>query len=71
MSIIDDLLPTLADAPVRTLLVGAHWTVVCSRSGGLASTITGDKPHGHAAVRDVGRLHLKSARELAEYRALG
>ena len=67
MSIIDDLLPTLADAPVRTVLVGAHWTVVCSRGCGLASTITGDKPHGHAAVRDVGRLHLKSARELAEY----
>jgi len=49
------------------VLVGAHWTVVCSRGCGLASTITGDKPHGHVAVRDVGRLHLKSARELAEY----
>ena len=71
MSILDDLLPTLPDTPVRTVLVGAHWTVVCSRGCGLASTITGDKPHGHAAVRDVGRLHLKSARELAEYRALG
>lgn len=67
MSILDDLLATLPDAPVRTVLVGAHWTVVCSRGCGLASTITGDKPHGHAAVRDVGRLHLKSARELAEY----
>jgi uncharacterized protein (DUF4213/DUF364 family) len=26
-----------------------------------------DHPHGHSRVRDVGRLHLKSARELAEY----
>jgi hypothetical protein len=74
MNILDDLLATLPDAPVRTVLVGAHWTVVCSgappttgRGCGLASTITGEKPHGHAAVRDVGRLHLMSARELAEY----
>jgi len=68
MSILDDLLATLPDdAAVRSVLVGAHWTVVCSRGCGLASTITGDKPHGQAQVRDVGRLHLKSARELAEY----
>ncbi len=68
MGILDDLLAALADdAPVRSVLVGAHWTVVCSRGCGLASTITGDKPHGHAQVRDVGCLHLKSARELADY----
>jgi uncharacterized protein len=73
MSLLDDLLASLtADAPVRSVLVGAHWTVVCSgrppaEGCGLASTIAGEKPHGHAAVRDVGRLHLKGARELAEY----
>jgi len=82
MRILDDLLTRLPDdVPVRSVLVGAHWTVVCSgtspaggRHCGLASTITGDpqdgssrKPHAHAQVRDVGRLHLKSARELAEY----
>jgi uncharacterized protein (DUF4213/DUF364 family) len=68
MSILDDLLVRLPDdVAVRSVLVGAHWTVVCSRYCGLASTITGDKPHGHERVRDVGRLHLKSARELAEY----
>jgi len=68
MNILDDLLDSLdMDAPVRTVLVGAHWTAVCSRFCGLASTFTGDKPHGHAPVRDVGRLHEKSARELAEY----
>jgi uncharacterized protein (DUF4213/DUF364 family) len=33
----------------------------------MASTILGEKPHGHEKVRDVGQLHLKSARELAEY----
>jgi len=73
MSLLDDLLASLtADALVRSVLVGAHWTIVCSGKPpaeglGLASTIAGDKPHGHAAVRDVGRLHLKGARELAEY----
>jgi uncharacterized protein (DUF4213/DUF364 family) len=74
MSILDDLLRTLPDAPARTVLVGAHWTVVCSGSSpaggggcGLASTMMDEKPHGHTAVRDVGRLHLKSARALAEY----
>jgi uncharacterized protein len=67
MGLLDDLLATLPDAPVRRLLVGVHWTVVCSRGCGLASTILGDGPHGHKAVREVGRLHLKSARELAEY----
>lgn len=69
MNILDDLLASLPDedAPVRTVLVGVHWTVVCSRYCGLASTITSHKPHGHEKVRDVGRLHLKSARELAEY----
>lgn len=68
MSLINDLLHAIqADALVRSVLVGAHWTLVCSRGCGLASTMIGDKPHGHEKVRDVGRLHLKSARELAEY----
>ncbi len=68
MGILDDLLATLPDdAAVHAVLVGVHWTVVCSRGCGLASTITADRPHGHVQVRDVGRLHLKSARELAEY----
>lgn len=75
MDLLDDLLANLPDdVAVRSVLVGAHWTVVCSTSCGLASTITGDpqdgssrKPHGHERVRNVGHLHLKSARELAEY----
>jgi hypothetical protein len=69
-TILEDLLGKLSrDAPVRSVLVGAHWTVVCSRYCGLASTVLKEKPHDHAQVqvRDAGRLHLKSARELAEY----
>jgi uncharacterized protein len=67
MKILEKLLASIEyDAPVRQILVGAHWTCVCSRYGGLASTLTGSTPHGHDSVRDVGGLHKKSARELAE-----
>lgn len=68
MSILDDLLDSLdMDAPIRTVLVGVHWTLVCSRHCGLASTFTGGKPHGNDPAHSVGHLHEKSARELAEY----
>jgi len=68
MSILDDLLSNLPDdAPVRSVLVGAHWTAVCSRHCGMAATLMGNQAHGHSKVRDVGRLHTKTARELAEY----
>lgn len=68
MDILSDLLASLpGDAPVRNVLVGAHWTVVCSRHCGMASTIQGEKPHGHEKVREVGNLHKKSAHQLAEY----
>jgi uncharacterized protein (DUF4213/DUF364 family) len=68
MNILDDLLATLPnDALVRSVMVGAHWTVVCSRYCGLAATLMDNHPHGHTQVRDVGRLHQKTARELAEY----
>jgi hypothetical protein len=66
--VVDDLLASLpaGDWPVREILVGAHWTVVCSRYCGMASTLLADSPHGHETVRDAGRLHQRSARELAE-----
>ena len=67
MTILNDLLASLSeDAPIRSILVGAHWTVVCSRRCGLASTILGNQPHAQEKVREAGRLHLKSARELSD-----
>lgn len=68
MTVLDDLLASLpeGDVRVRQVLVGAHWTVVCSRHAGLAATLMPERPHGHARVRHVGRLHERSARELAE-----
>ena len=68
MKLIDDLIAALPnDAAVKSVRVGVHWTAVCSRHCGLASTLVGNQPHGHAKVRDVGRLHFKSAHELVEY----
>jgi uncharacterized protein len=68
MTILDELLDSLNfDAPVRSILVGAHWTAVCSRFCGLASTVMASHPHPPTRVRDVGSLHRKSARELAGY----
>ena len=68
MKILEELLNTLnIDAPVRTILVGAHWTVVCSHRCGMAATLMDDYKHGHSQVRDVGYLHTKTARQLAEY----
>lgn len=68
MTILDAVMKSIdGDASVRSILVGAHWTVVCSRHGGLASTVLSEKPHGHEVVREVGKLHSKSARELAAF----
>jgi uncharacterized protein (DUF4213/DUF364 family) len=67
-NILDDLLLSLPDdAPVRSVLVGAHWTVVCSRYCGMASTLMDDHRHGHSAVHNVGYLHTKTAHELAGF----
>ena len=68
MTVLEDLVSDLDDdAPVRTILVGAHWTVVCSRNCGMAATLLEHRFHGSNAVREVGRLHRKTARELVEY----
>jgi uncharacterized protein (DUF4213/DUF364 family) len=67
MSILDNLLNNLnMDAPVRSVLVGVHWAVVCSRYCGMAATLMSSHSHGHMQVQDAGRLHQKSMRELAE-----
>lgn len=68
MEILNDLLDSLVeDAPVHSILVGAHWTAVCSRHCGLASTLLDNGYHAESKVKDAGFLHQKSARELAEF----
>ena len=67
MNILDALITRLPkDERVRSVLVGAHWTVVCSSRCGMAASLTSDHPHGDAQVREAGHLHKKSAHELAE-----
>jgi len=67
-SIIEDLLKGLPKdpVPVRSVLVGAHRTSVCSTCCGLATTVIGGKPHDNSTVVcGAGYLHQKSAQELA------
>jgi len=67
MQILKDLVSTIkSDAPVRKLLMGVHWTAVSSKFCGMASTVTGNQPHGEEAIRDVGKLDLKSGLQLTE-----
>lgn len=67
MNLIDDLIASLPqDAPVRSVLVGMHWVVVCSRFCGMASAMQNDLPHGTPSVREPGELHMKSAKELVQ-----
>ena len=42
------------DAQVRSVLVGSHWVVVCSRNCGMASALHGSHRHGVPEVRDAG-----------------
>jgi uncharacterized protein len=67
ITLLEKLLQTLPSEPVpiRSVFAGVHWTAVCSRGCGLASSLVGEGPHGRNRVRDVGRLHEKSAQELA------
>jgi uncharacterized protein len=69
MILLSKLLDVLPSQPavVHQVLIGLHWTLVSSQSCGLASTMTGEGPHGHSALKDVGSLHLKSAQQLASW----
>lgn len=73
MGILEEILSSLPPEPIpiRQVSVGLHWTMVCSRSCGLASSLCDEGPHGHHVVRDVGNLHLKSAQELASWALSG
>ncbi|MBN1450835.1 MAG: DUF364 domain-containing protein [Anaerolineales bacterium] len=67
MSLLDDLIASLSeDAPIRSVLVGLHWVVVCSRFCGMASTLQSEHSHGTPDVREAGNLQSKSAKELVQ-----
>ncbi len=53
--------------PVRKVIIGVHWTIVCSKGCGFGSTLTNCGPHGHSFIRNVGSLENNSAQELARW----
>ena len=67
MKLLHSLLAALPvdPVPVCKVVIGVHWTVVCSKGCGLGSTLVNCGPHGHSSIRDVGSLHHKTAQELA------
>ncbi len=72
LSILDDLITTLTDAPVRHVVVGAFWTVVVVEVDGqprcgLAASLHADDPYHSSgpAVMDAGHLAEHSALDLA------
>jgi Uncharacterized conserved protein len=66
MNLLEEIIATLPQepVPVRRVMIGLHWTAVCSRYCGLASTLTSEfLPH--VDLDGVGQYHLRSAQELA------
>lgn len=69
MSIIDDLLTSIAlqpDIPTREVWVGLYWTAVQGSKVGLAATPTDISCCFAEDVKNVGQLHTRSVRELAQ-----
>ena len=67
IALIEEIISSLPSHPVlvRRVLLGIHWTVVCSEYCGMASTLTGENlPYG--SVAHPGELHHFSAQELAK-----
>ena len=63
MKLLDSLIQSLPeDAAVRSVLIGAHWTVVCSRHCGMAATMASS----HIGAPPADHWLQRGARELAE-----
>lgn len=70
MKLIDELLAVVPDGETVSVTIGLHWTAVVvdvadERHCGLASTLTGIRPHGEVDVPDAGKLDQMTGRELA------
>ena len=66
MSILTEIIESLPaePVPVRRVLVGVHWTAVCSSYCGMASTLTSEYlPYAH--LSGVGTYHHAIAQDLA------
>lgn len=72
MTLLEEIIETLPSQPipVRRVLLGIHWTAVCSRSCGLASTLTSENLP-HVDLAGVGEFQNHSAQELAQLALTG
>jgi hypothetical protein len=66
MTLLEELITNLPKEPiaVRQVIIGIHWTAVCSRFCGLASTLTSENLP-HVELAGVGAYQDRSAQELA------
>jgi uncharacterized protein (DUF4213/DUF364 family) len=66
MKILEDLLDHVSpsEAPLREVIISAHWTAVLARGCGLASTMGDPHPHRGPTVRDAGNLTEKTTVDL-------
>lgn len=73
MTLMHDLLATLPEGRVQSVIVGLHWTAVTvstagERRCGLASTLAATDRHGQGpAIPEAGRLTSLTGRELAHF----
>jgi uncharacterized protein (DUF4213/DUF364 family) len=67
--IITDLLKQLPlePAPIRAIYIGLYWTIICSTHCGVASTLVTSSGTTHHQICEAGKLHLKTAQELAQW----
>lgn len=66
MKVLEELIHEMEDCPVTDVKIGAFTTAETSKRCGLASTLHASCFPGKA-VHDVGNLHNKSSKELAQY----
>ena len=66
MTILEEIIDSLPKTPVRVrrVMLGIHWTAVCSDHCGLASTLTSEHLE-HVDLQRVGEFQNYSAQELA------
>ena len=68
MKLLEEIIADLPvePVPVRRILIGIHWTAVCSRFCGMASTLTSENLP-YVDLKDVGVYQNYSAQELAKF----
>ena len=69
MQLLESILAALPKdpVPVRKVIIGVHWTVVCSTGCGLASTMLSSRHPHYVPIQDAGELHHRTAQDLAEW----